>query len=209
MSWGTNCLGECPRGNVRGGMSYTRGLLFVFVGRQYVCASRGTCRSASRRRFTHACSLQSVRVGTAARRLVSQWRWIKTVVLSRLRGTVVAAGSAIVGRSATASSGRGEPSRPGRSGPGVNLPDSARSAVSAAIQLVLYVRVRVGPPGHAARRRVVDRSTDWKPAEAGGVGRRPDGDIVSAGVARKSLSRVLSRRSNCITRPRLEDVGHV
>ena len=52
-------------------------------------------------------------------------------MLSRLRGTVVAAGSAIVGRSL------GGPRRPSA---GVNLPANGRP-VSAAIQLVLYVRV--------------------------------------------------------------------
>jgi len=47
----------------------------------------------------------------------------------------------------------------------VNLPAYGRPPVFAAIQLVLYVRVRVGPPGHAAGRRVVGRwRSDWKPA---------------------------------------------
>jgi len=125
-----------------------------------------------------AVSRPPVRPGPQPVRSLGQ-RWIKAVVLSRLRGAVVAAGSAIVGQSL------GALRRHRRA-----LICGARLPVSAAIQPVLYVRVRVGPPGHAARLQA---------AGAGGARRRSDDDIVSEPHVNHCCCRrlrVLSRRSN-------------
>ena len=155
----------------------------------------GTCRSTSRRRFicvqTPSLWCRAAAPSAAGRRSVGR-TWIKAVVLSRLRGAVVAAGSAIVGRrwlaqrSATASVGalicRRTVARP--SSPPFN-----------------WCFTSVSESAH----RDTQPDGDWLAgplkqrleAGAGGARRGPD-DIVSAARVNhcRRRSRVLSRRSN-------------